>query len=592
MEKVTSGFWAVIVCLLPLQFAVADSCPGQIRGGWETELPVSALFKITLELERLADGEFTARLVSGGVAEDIDVWRDAGSLRLQSGRSAIAFEGRLSSDGQTIDGFVDFASSLYRISLAAKHSNLWSGEWSPVPLVADSVYFDLYFDDDGAGGTGGYFFFRDDRMPSLYGLGVRCLSTGIEVREKNLGLSLVGEFDDDFSEFRVTVSAPGRDSSIVFTPMSRERQVMIPGTSALPPRISGASTYAGRAPEETGDGWRTAAPSDTGVNIEPLIKMVADVVRGELPKTHSILVARSGRLIVEEYFYGFDRDMIHDMRSASKSLASTLAGLAVDRGLIEGADARVLPFFTGYRSYRSWDPRKAVISLRHLMTMSSGLDADDSDPDSVAAEGAYQSQSARSDWIKLALDAPMIADPGTRLIYGGANPLVLGGVLAKVVGNSVEWFADEALFRPLGIDTYRIAMDPMGIPYMGGGMHLRPRDMLKIGQMYLDHGRWQGRQILSRPWVEESFGSYGRLEPLDRNGNEYGYLWWHEHYVINGRRIDSVEARGNGGQYIFIVPELKVAAVMTSGNYRGGLTMTRQPQRIFERYVLPALVRQ
>ena len=125
---------------------------------------------------------------------------------------------------------------------------------------------------------------------------------------------------------------------------------------------------------------------------------------------------------------------------------------------------------------------------------------------------------------------------------------------------------------------------------MGGGMYLRPRDMLKIGQMYLDNGKWQGRQVLSESWVSESFGKYGRLEPLDSNGNEYGYLWWHESYEVSGMRIESVEARGNGGQYIFIVPELDIVAVITSGNYRGGLTMTRQPQTIFQRYLLPAFL--
>ena len=232
----------------------------------------------------------------------------------------------------------------------------------------------------------------------------------------------------------------------------------------------------------------------------------------------------------------------------------------------------------------------ADITIRHLMTMSSGLDANDADPKSVAAEGAYQSQSAQPDWVKLALDAPMIAEPGTHFVYGSANPMILGGLLAKAVDDRVEWFADEALFAPLAIGEYRIYQDPIGRPYLGGGMYLRPRDMLKIGQLYLDDGRWQGRQVLSASWVAESFGHYGRLEPLDRNGNEYGYLWWHEKYVIDGRRIASVEARGNGGQYIVVVPELDVVAVVTSGNYRGGLEMTRQPQRIVQAYLLPAVI--
>ncbi len=129
-------------------------------------------------------------------------------------------------------------------------------------------------------------------------------------------------------------------------------------------------------------------------------------------------------------------------------------------------------------------------------------------------------------------------------------------------------------------------MDPTGIVYMGGGLYLRPRAMLKIGQLYLNGGTWNGRRILSQEWVDESWGKYGRLEPLDRNGHQYGYLWWHHQYTVGDRTIATVEARGNGGQYIFVAPELDLVVVITSGNFRTGLT--RQPEKIMRRYVLPA----
>ena len=590
MQKLTASLWIATVCVLPLQASLAQSCPSEIRGGWESEIPLKALFEITIELEMGVDDKYAGRLASSSRDENIAVWHDSRSLRLQSERFGLTFEGRPSSERETIDGFVAFSSNLYRVTLEADGINRWSTTWSPLPLVAESVTLDLYFDDDGAGGTGGYFFFRDDRLPSLFGLGATCSGSNVEVREKNLGLTFNGVVDDDYSKLSVTVSGPGRDMSLVFTPMSPERLAKNPGTIELPARYPDEPAYSESAPEDVGDGWRTAPPADLAANIDPLVEMVDAVARGELPKTHSILVAKSGYLVLEEYFYGFDRDVLHDMRSASKSLASTLIGLAVDRDLIDSSDSRALPFFPEYRSYEAWDSRKANITIRDLMTMSSGLDANDSDRNSVAAEGAYQSQAAQPDWTKLALDAPMIAEPGARLIYGGANPLILGGILDNIIGDRVEWFAEEALFRPLGVDNYSIYLDPIGNPYMGGGMYLRPRDMLKIGQMYLDGGSWQGQQILSESWVSESFGKYGRLEPIDRNGNEYGYLWWHENYEVNGKMIESVEARGNGGQYIFVVPELKIVAVITSGNYRGGLTMTRQPEAIFQRYLLPALL--
>jgi CubicO group peptidase (beta-lactamase class C family) len=276
------------------------------------------------------------------------------------------------------------------------------------------------------------------------------------------------------------------------------------------------------------------------------------------------------------------------MRSASKTVTSTLIGLAIRDGYIPGDTARALTFFPRYHRYAAWDPRKADITVRHLLTMSSGLDANDSDPRSVASEVAYQSQRTQPDWIKLALDAPMIADPGTRIIYGGANPLILGGILAAAVDEPVEWFAHRTLFGPLGIERYRFVVDPTGVPYMGGGLHLRPRDMLTYGQLYLNGGVWEGKRILPERWIEASWGRYGRLEPLDRNGHEYGYLWWHHRYQIDGRTIETLEARGNGGQYVFVVPALDLVAVITAGNYRGGLRMTRQPEEILRRYVLPS----
>jgi CubicO group peptidase (beta-lactamase class C family) len=348
--------------------------------------------------------------------------------------------------------------------------------------------------------------------------------------------------------------------------------------------------YRGDAPASTGDGWSTARPTEVGVDSTIIADMVRAIADGAFPLTHSVLVARDGKLVVEEYFYGYDRDTWHDMRSASKTVTSMLIGLAIGEGHVESTSARAVSFFPQYQRYRIWDPRKASITIRHLLTMSSGLDANDSDRRSVASERAYQSQRAQPDWIKLALDAPMIADPGSRVIYGGANPLILGGILAAATDEPVERYAHRALFHPLGIERYQFFLDPTGIAYMGGGLYLRPRDMLKLGQLYASGGVWQGRRILSEEWVRESWGRYGRLEPLDRNGHQYGYLWWHHRYDVDGQVVETVEARGNGGQYIFVVPTQNLVVVITAGNYRAGLRMTRQPEAILETFVLPAVL--
>jgi CubicO group peptidase (beta-lactamase class C family) len=518
---------------------------------------------------------------------------DGSHLRFQSVALPIAFDGLVSADGRTVGGFLYHASDAFRVELPIDtdtDGRAWATSWTPLSVAVDSPRFDLYIDGDGDGGLGGYFFFRDQRLPSLWGEGVICQGDTIALSERNLDLHLTGTFDQGHDRLILTATGMAGSAPITFERMP-EDDIPDQGDEPIaPPRPVHDRAFRGDAPAATDDGWRTGRPADVGIDREPIAALVRAIAEGDLPRTHSVLVARHGQLVVEEYFYGFDRRIPHDMRSASKSVTSTLIGLAIRDGYIAGTSATALSFFPRYHRYATWDPRKADITIRHLLTMSSGLDANDSDPRSVASESAYQSQVVQPDWIKLALDAPMVADPGTRVVYGGANPLILGGILAAVVNEPVEWFAHRTLFAPLGIRRYKFFLDPTGVPYMGGGLFLRPRDMVKYGQLYLDDGVWQGTRIVSEEWIRESWASYGRLEPLDRNGHQYGYLWWHHRYDVDGQTIETVEARGNGGQYIFVVPTLDLVVVITAGNYRGGLRMTRQPEAILQRYILPAVL--
>jgi CubicO group peptidase (beta-lactamase class C family) len=516
---------------------------------------------------------------------------DGPHLRFQSDTLPVAFRGEISGDGRTLDGFIQQGPSIVRVSLPSvpgENGRSWATNWTPLTLQDREVVLDLYIEEDDGGGIGGYFFFRDQRLPGLGGYGLRCDDGLVSLGEMILGLEFVGTLDADSDRLELVVTGPGGSAPMTFDRMSPDEIPPVPDAPETPPRGSSDPAWTEHAPDALTDGWQTAPPSDEGLSTEIIGALVAAVGTGDLEYTHSILIARRGKLVVEEYFYGFDRETRHDMRSASKTVTSTLVGLAVQEGRIGGSEAPILPYFPQYRRYDNWDDRKADISVRDLLTMSSGLDANDSDRESVAAEGAYQSQTEQPDWIKLALDAPMIANPGSQPLYGGANPLILGGILANVAGEPVEWFAHRALFGPLGIDDYRFFLDPTGIPYMGGGMYLRPRDMAKYGQLYLNGGTWNGHRILSEEWIRKSWGKYGRLAPLDRNGHQYGYLWWHHQYQVGDRLIETVEARGNGGQYIFVVPSLEMVVVITSGNFRNG--RTRQPEEILQRWVLPAAV--
>ncbi len=589
------SFALVVLTLLawanPAATSKAQDCPDELQGAWYAALPARDLFELRIEVREGQAGELAAEIRSAQIGETVPVWLDGPRLRFQSSALSIAFDGESSRDASEIGGFLQHASHIIRVKLTRRadtETRTWSTTWTPLAVPDETVRFDLYIGGDGAGGIGGFFFFRDQRLPGLWGYGLACRDGRVSLGEKNLGLELEGELDLARDMLTMTVTGLGGSLPITFERMPQELAPALPDAPEAPPRQPGRSVYVERAPEALNDGWPTAKPADVGIDAGIIGKMVRATVDGEMALTHSVLVARRGKLVVEEYFYGFDRETWHDMRSASKTITSTLVGLAIQEGRIADASANALTFFPRYRRYDNWDPRKARITIRDLLTMSSGLDANDSDPSSVASEGAYQSQTQQPDWIKLALNAPMIADPGSQPLYGGANPLVLGGIIAESVDEPVEWFAHRTLFGPLGIEHYKFLLDPTGVVYMGGGLHLRPRDMAKYGQLYLDGGVWKGEQIISEEWVRESWDRYGRLAPLDRNGHQYGYLWWHHKYEIGDRTIETIEARGNGGQYIFVVPSLDLVVVITAGNFRTG--KTRQPEEILRRFVLPAIV--
>jgi CubicO group peptidase (beta-lactamase class C family) len=572
-------------------WSVAQDCSDDIVGAWHSTLNVGDLFSVRIAVTERSPGVFLARIESHRGAEEGLVWREGDRLRFQSATLPIAFTGSLEPDSATITGFMQYASTITRTRLLREETSaqpIWAADWNLLGVPAKTVPFDLYIEREDDGYIGGYFFFRDQRLPGLWGYGLECRDGTVRLGEKNLSLTFEGQFNPAQDALELTASGVGGAIPLTFRRMSQELVPEIPDAPMLPPRPNARADYEEHAPESLDDGWLTATPSEQGLDGAPIGDMVRAIVEQEMTFTHSVLVARRGRLVVEEYFYGFGHDTWHDMRSASKTVTSALIGLAIDRRLIQSVDEPALGFFPQYRRYANWDARKTQITVRDLLRMASGLDANDSDRRSIAAEGAYQSQTDRPDWIKLALDAPMITDPGAQSLYGGANPLILGGILNETVEEPVEWFAERALFRPLGIQTYKFFLDPTGIPYMGGGLYLRPRDMAKFGQLYLDGGVWQGERVLSEEWVRESTGKYGRLLPLDRNGHQYGYLWWHHQYQVGDRVVETIEARGNGGQYIFVVPELELVAVITSGNFRNG--RTRQPEAILQRFILPAAI--
>lgn len=294
-------------------------------------------------------------------------------------------------------------------------------------------------------------------------------------------------------------------------------------------------------------------------------------------QVHSMLVVHDGSLVFERYYNGYGPDNPHDIRSATKSITSLLTGIAIERGAIAGVDTPLMDLLgTGYPEIDD----KGDIRLDHLLTMSSGLDCDDSDRSTRGQEDRmYRS----GDWVEyfLTLSRPHAPGDVTRYCTGGV--VALGEAISAATGRDFAAFADDVLFGPLGIRNVRWARFDEGRKVdTGGHLLITPRGMAKIGMLVLDEGEWRGERLVSADWIARS------VQPRTRiNGEPYGYLWWRNTLRFGDTEVDVISARGNGGQVIFIVPEYDLVAVFTAGYYNSD--ETQLVYNIFRNAVLTTL---
>ncbi|MEO1369656.1 MAG: serine hydrolase, partial [Acidobacteriota bacterium] len=194
------------------------------------------------------------------------------------------------------------------------------------------------------------------------------------------------------------------------------------------------------------------------------------------------------------------------------------------------------------------------------------------------------SQGEQPDWYRYTLDLPMVREPGEAGVYCTAGIHLLGGALREATGTSLPRFFHGELAEPLGMGHYQMNLSPGYRGYMGGGIRLRPRDFLKLGQLYLDGGVWQGRRIVSEAWVRESAAPHASLGSND----DYGFAWWRRSYDVDGRTISTYYASGNGGQLLFVVPELELVVLIQAGNYSDGRTRNAFRDQYMGESILPA----
>lgn len=301
---------------------------------------------------------------------------------------------------------------------------------------------------------------------------------------------------------------------------------------------------------------------------------------GAFPRVGSVVLSRRGTIVHESYHDDDGPDALRDTRSATKTVTGMLVGIAIDRGELAGIDVPLLSFFEDLAPFAGDGPAKRAVTIRHLLTMTSALDCDDADPDSPGNE---ERMYPTADWLRFALDIPT-RPSGGRFRYCTAGVTALAGVLERATRRPLDAYAEEHLFRPLGIGAVRWTRSPSGLVQTGGGLELRSRDLLALGQLALDGGRVAGRQVVSRAWMQAS------IAPRVRVGEDlaYGYLWWLPALRRDGRVVQAALMRGNGGNAVAVLPGFDAVAVVTSTNYnaRG---MHEQTDRIMREHILPAL---
>jgi len=321
----------------------------------------------------------------------------------------------------------------------------------------------------------------------------------------------------------------------------------------------GQDTYTYLQPKEIGDGWKTSNLKSQNIDTTLIYKLFNKIKKKE-NKIHSVLLIKNDQLIIEEYFKSHSVNEPHDLRSATKSIRSILMGIAIDKGFIENINDPISKYLKSPTPNKNIDERKDKITIKHLLTMSSGLDCNDFDQKSKGQEDKIY---RKKDWLQYAVDLPMVNESGTTSNYCSIGTVIVAEIISQASGMTINKFAEQYLFIPLGIENVKWGhTSNKKVTPSAKRLYMSSRDMAKIGQLILNNGKWNDKQIISKNWVNESTTMKTKI-----SGNDYAYLWWNIPFKLNEKIIISKTASGNGGQYIIIIPEMDMVAIFTGGAY-------------------------
>ena len=498
-----------------------------------------------------------------------------GEFRGHVGRTANSIEGHwIQPAGVTLSD--RYASPL---TLTRLEENVWRGKVVPLD---DTLTIYLAIRKNADGSLGGFI-----RNPE-FNLGVgRPFAISVDAdlitfsNKRNPNDRLHGNYDR--KNDRLHFALPDWGASLELTRRDRNNAY------GFYPRTPNNAGYAYRQPISEDDGWTTGSLTSVGLDSKPITSLVEHICNTEptdytTPYVQGLLIARHGKLVLEEYFNGFDKDRPHDTRSAGKTFASVLVGIAIDSGAKFGVNSPVYPLFPEYK-FPNMDPRKMHLTVENLLTMTTGLACDDNDDDSPGNEGVMQGQRLQPDWYEYTLGLPVSHEPGgSQAVYCSATINLLGGVVKNTMRTWIPEFFHKHYAKPMQIRRYHMNLMPTGEGYVGGGVYMRPRDLLKLGQLYLSGGTWNGTRVLSRSWVDQSTK---RHSSYDRE-HGYGYAWHIHEYHAQGIVYKGHSAEGNGGQLVIVIPQLDLVVLFTAGNYQSYPVWRRFGEELVPQYVLRA----
>ena len=552
-----------------------------LSGLWQAKRRFGPDAQGTLILQR-ADGGYVAEIAGRVVPVRLQGDELAFDLPGDRGGFRGRFEGRAIVRGHWLRPGTPANTSRYAspVVLRADGAGRWSG---PAEAMQDELTFFLLLRAQPDGAMRAVLRNPDRDIGTQWGAdrlvrsgnGVTLMGHRRGQPERALGTGAYNPETDTF-----TLDFPGRGGAFVF---SRDGD-----DSDFYPRGRIPGRYAYRAPPPLRDGWPTGTLDEARIDRPAIERLVQSILETPMdstdaPQIHALLVARHGRLVLEEYFHGYSRERLHDTRSAAKSISAITIGAAMRAGAPLTLASPVYQVMNGGRFPAELEPQKRAMTLEHLLTMSSGYFCDDGNDEAPGNEERMTNQEEEPDYYRYTLAVPQATPPGENSVYCSASPNLALGMLGAATHETPLRSFDRLVAGPMQIRRYAWVLDPLGRPYGGGSVQVLPRDFLKLGQLMLNGGSWAGRRSLDPAFAAAATSPHYHLASV-----YYGYLWWIEDFPYKDRIVRSFSARGAGGNLVTVVPQLDLVIATMAGNYFSR-TQIDYTNPLIARSILPAV---